>query len=235
METYTKRHIQSMENPMKTIRRVALALPLALIFVAGVSAQDTCRVKIRIAAFKWDNANEIKKGFISPNQTEWWLKEGQKKFPGICITTTDGDADYVVAWTATESADTYTYTVPKTETTEHRGTINTTSTSTGSIGSTNTTGTYQGTSTTTTYENRRGEWPVTYVNAFVYKMSGTPGEKIPPPSFITKHKGQWRWSKPDKDSFVKSLEFIHKQTKNRHAPQSPSGDICEAGKDWPKN
>jgi hypothetical protein len=152
---------------------------------------------------------------MSPNQTEWWLKEGQKKFPGICITTEKNEADYLIAWTATESADTYTYTVPKTETTEHRGTINTTSTSTGSIDSTNTTGIYRGTSTTTTYENRQGEWPVVYVNAFVHRMTKDGSDKpyVRTPLFVSKHKGQWRWSKPDKDGFVKSLEFINKQMK----------------------
>jgi len=33
------------------------------------------------------------------------------------------------------------------------------------------------------------------------------------PLFTAQHKGQWRWSKPDKDAFVKAMEFIQKQLK----------------------
>jgi len=206
-------------KPMKSIRRIALAVALALIFVAGVNAQDTCRVKVLIATFNWNNADEYRKDFMSPNQTDWWLKDGKKKFPGVCITTEKNEADYLIAWTATESADKYTYTVPHTETTQHQGTVNTNSSSRStsspetvySSGS----GTYRGTSTTTTYERKDGEWPVVYVNAFVHRMTKDGSDKpyVKTPLFMTKHKGQWRWSKPDKDSFVRLLEFINKQLK----------------------
>jgi hypothetical protein len=80
-------------------------------------------------------------------------------------------------------------------------------------------GTYSGTSTKTTYETKQGEWPVTYVNAFVHKLVDVEVDgqrkKKPEgiPSFVAKHKGQWRWSKPDKDAFEKSLKFIQKQLK----------------------
>lgn len=152
---------------------------------------------------------------LSPNQTEWWLKEGQKKFPGVCITTTPGEADYVIFWTATQETTNHSYTVPKTETTYHSGTVNSTSTSTGSLDSVNTSGTYNGTSTKTTYETRGYEWTNTYVNAFVHKTVTVEGKKTIEklPLSIAKHRGQWRWSKPDKDSLVKSLEFINKQIK----------------------
>jgi hypothetical protein len=179
-----------MENPMKTIRRVALAIVIALIFVAGVNAQDSCKVKVLIAAFNWNNADDYRKDFMSLNQTDWWLKEGQKKFPGICITTEKNEADYLIAWTATESSDKYTYTVPKTETTEHRGTVNTNSSSR-STSSPDTVhssgcGTYRGTSTTTTYERKEGEWPVVYVNAFVHRMTKDGSDKpyVKTPLFI---------------------------------------------------
>jgi hypothetical protein len=200
---------------MKMIRRVALAIATALIFAAGANAQDNCKVKVLIAAFNWNNADDYRKDYMSPDQMDWWLKDGQKKFPGICITTEKNEADYLIAWTATQSADTYTYTVPKTETTEHRGTINTTSTSSGSTDSTHTSGTYRGTSTTTTNEEKKGEWPVVYVNAFVHRMTKDGSDKpyVKTPMFMAKHKGQWRWSKPDKDAFVKAMEFIKKQLK----------------------
>jgi hypothetical protein len=165
-------------------------------------------VKVVVAAVNWDGSGEPRFGRMTPNQIEWWRNEGQKKFPKICLVSTRDEANYRIAWAATQSADTYTYRVPKTETTQHRGTINATSTSTGSMDSTSTSGTYRGTSTTTTYETREGEWPVTYVNAAVFKNGG---EDIP--LFMAKHKGQWRWSKPDKDALKKSLEFIQKQLK----------------------
>ncbi len=189
-----------------TIRRIALAIAMALIFAAGVNAQDTCRVKVVVAAVNWDNTGEPRFGVMTANQIEWWRSEGQKKYPNICLTSDKDEADYGIAWKATQSADTYTYTVPKTSTTEHRGTVNATSTSTGSLETVNTNGTYRGTSSTTTYETKQGEWPVTYVNAAVFKNGG---EDIP--MFVAKHKGQWRWSKPDKDALEKSLKFIQKQ------------------------
>jgi hypothetical protein len=214
-------------TPMKIIRRIALAIALALIFAAGVSAQDTCKVKIRIVAFNWDDSSDFRKDVMSPNQTDWWLKDGQKKFPGVCITREDGAADYVIAWTYKGTSETYHYTVPTTTTTQHNGTVY----GPGGIGG------YSGTSTTTTHESKEGEWPVSYVNASVHKMRGTPGEKIPPPIFLSKHKGQWRWSKPDKDAFVKSLEWINKQIKDEPKKTSVPKDasIRNAGTEWPKN
>jgi hypothetical protein len=190
---------------MKTVRRVILALALALIFVAGVNAQDTCKVKVLIAAFNWNNADEYRKDFMSPNQTDWWLKEGQKKFPGVCITTEKNEADYLIAWTAMQDSETYYYTTPKTSTTQHSGTVY----GPGGVGG------YSGTSTTTTDERQKGEWQVVYVNAFVHRMTKDGSDKpyVKTPLFMTKHKGQWRWSKPDKDGFVKAMEFIQKQLK----------------------
>jgi len=185
---------------MKTVRRVILATALAPIFVAGVNAQDTCRVKVLIAAFNWNNADEYRKDFMSPNQTDWWLKEGQNKFPGVCVTTEKNEADYLIAWTATESADKYIYTVPKTETTN--------STVVGDIF-------LSGTSTKTTYETKQGVWPVVYVNAFVHRMTKDGSDKpyVKTPLFVSQYKGQWKWSKPNKDAFEKSLKFIQKQLK----------------------
>jgi hypothetical protein len=134
-------------------------------------------------------------------------------------------ADYLLAWAETSEAFTYTYTVPKTETTEHQGTVNTTTTSTGTLDTANTSGTFRGTSARTTYENKQGERSVWYVNAFVHRLIDKPveidvngrkelgkaAEKLP--AFISKHKGQWRWSKPDKDAFEKALKFVAGQAK----------------------
>lgn len=207
---------------MKRFRVVILATALILSFAAGVQAQDSydfapphvikeeraapsCRVKVVVAAVNWDGSGEPQFGRMTSNQIQWWRKEGQKKFPKICLVSSKDESDYGVAWQFLQSADKYTYTVPNTTTTQHSGTVNGTTTQIGS-NPTNTSGTYSGTSTTTTYETHSGEWPVTYVNAAVFKNGGSDI-----PIFVSKHKGQWRWSKPDKDAFRKSLEFINKQ------------------------
>jgi hypothetical protein len=206
---------------MKTIRRIALAVLLALLFAAGVKAQDppACKVKVRILAFKWEDSREFRHDVMSPDQTEWWIKEGQKKFPNVCIVTTSGEADYLIAWTATSETATHSYTVPKTETTVHSGTVNATSTTTGPLGSTDTYGTYRGTSTRTTYEKKEYEWTNSYVVAHVHKtvdveVDGQKRKRIEkPPVFTAQHRGQWRWSLPDKDALKKAMEFIQKQLK----------------------
>jgi hypothetical protein len=193
----------------QTIRRVTLAIAFAILFAAGVSAQDeskgACQVKVVVARVNWDGGGDPQFGRMSNDQIQWWWKDGQKKFPKICLVYNKDEADYAVAWKSLQGADKYSYRVPKTETTYHSGTVNGTATQIGS-NPTNTSGTYSGTSTTTTYEKREGEWPVVYVNAAVYHNDGPDM-----PVFITKHKGQWRWSKPDKDAFQKALEWINKQ------------------------
>jgi hypothetical protein len=197
---------------MKSIRRITLAILFLMAFVAGVNAQDsTCQVKIVVAARAWDGTGESQFGRMSNDQIQWWIKDGQKKYPKFCLVQTRDEADYSVVWMANQTTQTYYYTIPKTETTYHTGTVNGTTTQIGSS-PTYTNGTYSGTSTTTTNETRQGEWPITFVNAAVYKVGGTNGVKVMP-SFITRHKGQWRWSKPDKDAFQKSLEWINKQLK----------------------
>lgn len=206
---------------MNILRRITLAIALVLIFAAGVNAQDTCKVKVRIMAFKWDNSKEVRYDILTAEQLDWWNKEGQKKFPKICITTEKGVADYLLAWTSTAETKTWTYTAPVTSTTQTNGTVNATSTQIGNGGGTvYTNGSYSGTSSTTTYEQRQSEWTYTYANAFVSRL-GPPievdGEKMRKvdglPIHVEKHRGQWRWSKPDKDAFEKAMEFINKQLK----------------------
>src|SRR5262249_16267272 len=157
--------------------------------------------------------------FMSPDQTEWWLKEGSKKFPGICITSTPNVSSYVIVWTAAEETTVSSYRVPKTETTRHQGTVNTNSTSR-STTSTDTvyssgSGTYHCTSTKTTYEEKKYEHTTLFIKAFVHKVIEVDGKKNIDrlPLFTAQHKGQWRWSKPDKDAFAKAMEFIQKQLK----------------------
>jgi len=225
---------------MRTIKMFKLlpfiALVIALLIpalAALVRAQDksACRVKVRIVNFNWANSSERVYDRLSTYQTEWWLKEGRKKFPGVCITTTSGEADYLLSWSENFETSNYTYQVPKTETTHHSGTINTTSsgTATSSSGTVYTSGsgsgTYSGTSTRTTYEDKQGEINTQYVVAYVHKLTdkvieidvngrkenGKEAEKIP--AFMSRHKGQWRWSKPDKDAFEKAIKFVAGQAK----------------------
>jgi hypothetical protein len=63
-------------------------------------------------------------------------------------------------------------------------------------------------------EVRQGDPPKLH-KAFVHKVIEVDGKKDIDrlPLFTAQHKGQWRWSKPDKDAFVKAMEFIQKQLK----------------------
>ena len=76
-------------------------------------------------------------------------------------------------------------------------------------------GTYHGTSTKTTYEEKKYEHTTLFIKAFVHNVIEVDGKKDIDrlPLFTAQHKGQWRWSKPDKDAFVKAMEFIQKQLK----------------------
>jgi len=128
-------------------------------------------------------------------------------------------SSYVIVWTAAEETTVSSYRVPKTETTRHQGTVNTNSTSR-STTSTDTvyssgSGTYHGTSTKTTYEEKKYEHTTLFIKAFVHKVIEVDGKKNIDrlPLFTAQHKGQWRWSKPDKDAFAKAMEFIQKQLK----------------------
>lgn len=155
---------------------------------------------------------------LSADQLKWWLEEGQKKFKGVCLATSLETADYVVFWAEKSENYTYEYNVPKTETTQHTGTVNGTSTGTSSTGTSNTvytSGTYSGTSTKTTYEKEQTEVTIRYVVATVHKTGLMGGQKeiAELPVFVSEHKGQWRWSKPDKDALVKSLRYIARETK----------------------
>lgn len=168
---------------------------------------SSCRIRVRIINFVWGNPDTFRYDSLSANQLDWWLKDGQKKFPDICITTEKGISDYVIAWTSTESMYTFTYTAPSISTTEHQGRVITT----------NGSGTYSGTSETITYESKQGNRVITFVNASVHKTTGELGERkiVNLPIFVARNKGQWRWSKPDKDAFEKALKVIAKRDKQK--------------------
>jgi len=90
-------------------------------------------------------------------------------------------SSYVIVWTAAEETTVSSYRVPKTETTRHQGTVNTNSTSR-STTSTDTvyssgSGTYHGTSTKTTYEEKKYEHTTLFIKAFVHKVIEVDGKK----------------------------------------------------------
>lgn len=189
----------------------------AILAQDGKNKTSACRVRIQVVGFNWENPSSTTPDSLSYNQLRWWLKDGQKKFPKVCLTTSHEKADYVFYWAETVETSTYTYRAPKVEsTTQHRGTINTTTTSTSNPGNgANTTGTYNGTSTKTTYEDKQTEQSTWHVRAALRKMTEVDGKKQPEkiPLFVTRHEGNWRWSKPDKDALEKAVKFIDKQVK----------------------
>lgn len=177
------------------MKTVILSLFVVLMIAITGNAQDACKVKVILAAINWDGTGEPRYGAITPEQLNWWLKDGQKKFASVCLVDDKDKADYVIKWNAMEESGTYTYPVANTSTANTSGTVYAGGSS----------GTYNGTTTTTTYSNQQGQWHRMYVNAGVYK----PDTKMP--VFFSKHVGRLRWSKPDKDAFEDALKFIQKQ------------------------
>ncbi|HYX30887.1 MAG TPA: hypothetical protein VE863_20280 [Pyrinomonadaceae bacterium] len=190
-------------------------LVLACIFLAATLAysQEQCRTRVFVINYAWDNPQAQVLSRLSNEQLNWWLKEGKKDFKNICITTDPKVADYIFSWTEKWQDVKTEITVPKTTVSQQSGTVNGTSVGTGGV--VTTTGTYHGTTTTTTNENIPYQYSVEYVGGYLYKIETVEGKRhvSETPVFLSQHKGQMRWSKPEKDVFVDALKHIKKETK----------------------
>jgi hypothetical protein len=201
--------------------RRTLTFPACIVFLflSGLSVQSQenkaasahggCS-KLHVIGGDWNNPAARYPNKFSATQMQWWTKDGQKKFKNVCLVSRLEDADYVFMWAEQWRDYNQQITVPKTTTTQHTGTVDTTSTTGAS-----TSGTYRGTSTTTTYEKESYEYAVQRVMAYLYNTEIVDGTRkiVMIPIFSSDHKGQWRWSKPDKDAFIDALKFIAKQAK----------------------
>jgi len=194
---------------MKRFHLLLMALPLVLILPCPVQAQlGICRIHLFAVSRDWDNPERQRGDSLSAQQLKWWLKDGQKKFKDVCLVSRPDEADYFFFWAEKWQNHQAEIITPKTTTTEHSGTVTTTSTN-GSM----TTGTYHGTSSTTTNETTTYDYATQYVSAYVYKVETIEGKRQlrSIPVFRANHKGQLRWSKPDKDVLVDAVKYLARQ------------------------
>jgi len=196
--------------------RFALSLWVLLLIPAGAIAQaqtTACHTRVLVVSRNWDNPERFELNSLSTKQMEWWLKDGKKKYQGICLAYKPEVADYVFIWTQKWQTNTGEISLPKTTTSQQSGTV--TVTSINGEGVTNTTGTYRGTTSTTTSENTPYEYTVQYVAASLHRTEEIAGRKqvSPLPVFMSSHKGYWRKAKPDKDVLADAMKFIAQQSR----------------------
>lgn len=161
-----------------------------LIALCSIASAQDCKIHIRTVGYNSEDPSKIYPDQMSSNQVKWWNEEGKKKFPNVCFVSSDEETDYIIAMT--DRYNTWTYSVPRTTTTNGQATT---------VGD-NTT--YSGTSVSTGGEQYQGRhWIVT---VFAYKAPA--GKRQIPAMFSATHTGKLRWSKPDKDAFQKALKAI---------------------------
>jgi hypothetical protein len=153
-------------------------------------AQDKPTIKVVVSRCEAIGSKTCEDGRLSHNQLQWWRESGQKKFPRIQLVEDRADADWILFWAADEVP--YTVTTPTTATTTHHPGTNT--------------------SQTTINHGQQQEKAVIFVDANARKLTHTDGSitfsKMP--DHAVRHKGQWLWSKPDKDAFEKLIRAIAK-------------------------
>jgi hypothetical protein len=146
--------------------------------------------------------------------TENWLTKNQWKFlKENSVAVASGkrgqqfwfikqkeNADFVVFWTRAVGFRPYVYYMPhaETETGRTSGSIN------GMVGSDYTWGNYSGTVqvTRTYYTQETGQW--SYVDFSLTVYDAHTGKKV----YETWHRGNFRWSKPDKDCLSDALDYL---------------------------
>jgi hypothetical protein len=172
-----------------------IAALLALTFAAGAQQKQAlvCTVRILLLNQNWEDRSQTRE-MMSPDQTKWWLEDGQKKFKNFCFVSASKPYDYRIVWTDTE--------------THHRGYIPTTTTTSGTVTSGDRTGTYSETSTTN--PGRPVTYKTSYVQIRVFKVDSNLESE---PLFNELHKGKWIWSKADRAALENALKALSKLTK----------------------
>lgn len=182
------------------MKRKAILITIALLTVAITAAAQqkeapACAVRILLLNQNWQDKTQTRE-LMSPDQTKWWLEDGQKRFKNFCFVSSNQPYDYRILWTDTES---------------HRdGFLPTTTTTNGTVNAGGSTGTYSQTSTTNNGQK------VTYVTTYVQiRLFKADAEAEVAPLFNELHKGKWIWSKPDRAAFENALKALAKLTKAR--------------------
>jgi len=162
--------------------------------------KDTASCEIYYHVAYVGQNGSIQWNWFTKNMLNWYKKNARKKFPKLCATAQVAAADYLIAYANSSYTVPYSFNIPIPKTTYYSGTTS------GYSGTGYVSGTYSGYSTTTqnqTYSGSRNQWDV---YAVVYPNK--PNSTI---VYNTKHTGRWRWSKPDKDSFLDALKFLKDQ------------------------
>lgn len=175
---------------------IAIALfALAITATAQQKEAPACAIRILLLNQDWKDHSQTQE-LMSPDQTKWWLEDGQKTFKKFCFVSASQPYDYRIIWTDSE--------------TYRTGFVPATTTTNGTVTSGNKTGTYSGTSTTA---NAR---EVTYVTAYVQiRLFKADAEPESVPLFNELHKGKWIWSKADRAALESALKALAKLTKAR--------------------
>lgn len=175
-----------------------VALLLALTATAAAQQKETpaCTVRILLENQDWNGVSRSREP-MSPDQTKWWLEDGQKKFKNFCFVSSAKSYDYRIVWKDTDTLQTR-Y-------------VPTTTTTSGEVTSGNRTGTYSETSTTD--NGREVTYRTTYVQVRLFKSDA---EAESAPLFNELHKGRWIWSKPDRAALENALKALSKLTKAAH-------------------
>jgi len=178
----------------QTILFAALLLALSATAIAQQKEAPACTVRILLQQQNWDNPEQTRER-MTPDQTKWWLEDGQKKFKNFCFVSASQPYDYRIVWADSE--------------THQAGFIPTTTTTEGTVTSGNKTGSYSETSTTN--NGREVTYVTTYVQIRLLKADAQVGCA---PLFNELHKGKWIWSKPDRAALENALKALSKLTKS---------------------
>jgi hypothetical protein len=176
--------------------------------IAGVpeNAGSDCKIRIAIVNFDWEDNKTIRRGYLTNDMLKWWEKDGKNQYPGVCLTRTSQNAQYILFWSDSVYRFTYNYTTPQTSTTTESGTGSATVYSGGRTATAH--GSYNGQSQTTTYVNQQGQGAHWYLRGVLGSLDSN--GKIAR-IYDKKHVGRFRWSNPDRDTLKDALKEIGKR------------------------
>src|SRR5947209_8282271 len=80
-------------------------LAITLLMMASSEAQERTHNPCRLRFAVVEDSHRDHSGAWPEDAKKWWAKDGKKKFPGFCETTSH-DADFVIAWLKKQSTET---------------------------------------------------------------------------------------------------------------------------------
>ena len=170
----------------------ALLFALAITVTAQQKETRTCSVRILLLEQNWEDPTRTRE-VMSPDQTKWWLEDGQKKFKNFCFVSASQPYDYRLVWAYSESSRT--------------GYLPGATTTNGTVTVGDKTGTY---SETSTGPGREVTLVTAYVKIQLFEAQSTPDSQ---PLFAELDKGRWIWSKPDRAALENALKALSKLTR----------------------